>query len=130
LPPPDADLKVPLPSFGSLRDIDFRSIGFDFSGGGGGADAPSSAAADGEEEEGGGPGGQCVDWCCCSCEWTADYACPQTPGHPRPPGRLGYADDDGGACFGYCCDRPNDHAADIPTGRAGPGGLEHVIGLG
>jgi len=30
----------------------------------------------------------------------------------------------------YCCDRPDDHAADIPTGRAGPGGLEHVIGLG
>ena len=30
----------------------------------------------------------------------------------------------------YCCDQPDDHTADLPTGRAGPGGLEHVIGLG
>lgn len=35
----------------------------------------------------------------CDCTWTSEYACPSWP----MPGSLGYAKDDGGECFNYCC---------------------------
>jgi hypothetical protein len=35
----------------------------------------------------------------CDCSWTEEYACPSWP----VPGSLGYAKDDGGECFDFCC---------------------------
>lgn len=35
----------------------------------------------------------------CDCSWTDQYACPSWPA----PGSLGFATDDGGECFDFCC---------------------------